>query len=362
MNTSADVWFVRLPTGRVLRAESTDAVRQYLGSGLIPSSSRVRRPAEENWVALERRTEFADLFAPRRTNGDATRVTATRPAGPGPSRPDVARSPGVGLRGMLHELLAALESTLVRGKLGVAAFACVLGGLVVAFLDAGLLDAVLPGPVVSSVAAGLAGVFLAAVAGALLTEMTYLQLARLRPASWGEAAAGLGRSLPRVFAGYLLIGGGAVLAIALLRAVPAWLGAAELSWSAAVREALTGVAVVLEVALWPVVAFALLLAPVAVVEECSLAGAFAQWAWLVRQQLPRLLLYEGLALLLGGVVALALALPLVLAAWAAGSGPAVGFVLRVLEGLALTPLVAYLAVANVFIYLNVRYGAVSQEP
>jgi hypothetical protein len=58
---------------------------------------------------------------------------------------------------------------------------------------------------------------------------------------------------------------------------------------------------------------------------------------------------------------LAFALPLAIAAWFRPGrweslDSSTGFGLCVLAGLAAAPLIAYLAVAHVFIYLNLRYG------
>jgi hypothetical protein len=95
---------------------------------------------------------------------------------------------------------------------------------------------------------------------------------------------------------------------------------------------------------------------VVVVEECSAPQALRQWWALLRQHPGRVVVYEGLALALAAV----LALPLLLAVAAAGAavgatGPAAAATLAVLGGLALTPALAVLAVANVHIYVNLRY-------
>jgi hypothetical protein len=70
------------------------------------------------------------------------------------------------------------------------------------------------------------------------------------------------------------------------------------------------------------------------------------------------LLYEALAIALGLVVTLPLVLPLLATLGfhldERLAGPA-SFTRQVLAGLALAPLFAYVTVANVFIYLNLRY-------
>jgi hypothetical protein len=191
----------------------------------------------------------------------------------------------------------------------------------------------------------------AAVSGALLTKMTYLELSRLRPARWKRTRVGLLPNILRLAFLYLVTGGLAVLAIVALRLLPSWPFD-----STGTREAVTAAAVVLEVALWPVVALSLLVGPVVVVEECSVPAALALWCRLVWRHFRRLFLYEAFAAGIGTVAAAALALPLLLTALPGDrfSGPA-GLAFWVLGGLAATPLIAYLAVANVFLYLDVRY-------
>src|SRR5437763_14564900 len=61
MRDPNDVWLVRMPDGKVVRAKSTAAVRRHVDSGLIPVESWVRRSPEEDWVTLEWAVEFTDL-------------------------------------------------------------------------------------------------------------------------------------------------------------------------------------------------------------------------------------------------------------------------------------------------------------
>jgi len=121
----------------------------------------------------------------------------------------------------------------------------------------------------------------------------------------------------------------------------------------------TVVSLVGEIILWPVLGSTLLLGPVVVVEECSVPGALRQWWWLVRRHLGRLLLYESAAVL-GGFALLPFTFPVVLAAWGrwgqwGGLDNVIGLSLVLLAGLAAAPLLAYQAVAQVFLYLNLRY-------
>ena len=142
-----------------------------------------------------------------------------------------------------------------------------------------------------------------------------------------------------------------------------WVPAAITGWAAA--AGLTGDAfdllqvgssvagLVAEVALWCAIGLIGLVAPILVVEELSLGRALAAWGRLIRDHLSRLLLAEALAVGLGSLAALPFALPVWLAAGHYPGLPAGAQNLA--YGIALAPLTAFLAVANVFIYLDVRY-------
>jgi hypothetical protein len=364
MNQAADVWYVRLPDGRVLRAASTVVLRQHLGAGRIPGDSRVRRSPDEEWVALDWTEEFADLV--RQKNGNAGSGAPDVAQGQAliASRHEGMRLPSVGLQGMAEELLAALDNTLARSKLSVACVAGVLGGAIVATAGAlgRLFDVPWPWLPQAIAAGGL--LIIAVICDILLTQMTYTELSRLRPARWVEARAGLFRFSIRLLLAALIAGGGAILAIVLLRRLPSALMPQESPDSSNLvrdfaAEGLRLAALLIEVVCWPVLGFTLLLGPVIVVEESPVVTALGQWWWLIRRHLGRLLLYESVALL-GGVAMLVFAVPLVLAAssriadWG-NFDTSTGFSLWVLAGLGVAPLLAYLAVAHVFIYLNLRY-------
>lgn len=177
------------------------------------------------------------------------------------------------------------------------------------------------------------------------------------------AQSGLGRFAGRLTAVYLLVGGVMVLDILGLRAVPSWLlHAGELEGWGVSREVLAGAATILvmlvEVVLWPVLGFALLLGPVVVIEEGSVGSTLGQWWQLLRQHLGRVFLYEALATALGVVATLPFVLPVLLTALGASAAWDYlpwRFTVWLLGGLAAAPLLAYLVVANVFIYLNLRY-------
>jgi hypothetical protein len=383
MSVIPDSWYVRFPDGRVVRADSTSAVRQHIGSGRIPPGSSVRRSADEEWVSLEWTAEFADLLKKR----SSVHVGHDRPAGHGKryghpadspaagviaSRLDPALLHTVGVQGVLQELLAALDSTLVRKKLLVG----LLAGLVVGALFA-LAPLLLPllgdRPGVPYVVWGLAAALslvVGAVAASLISRLTYVELARLRAARWREGTAGMGGTAMRLALAVLPVVGVAVALLWLLHASPGWLLRDELaSWGPA-RETVAAVLAVLAqvvgVLIVPWCLFALLLAPVLVVEGGSIVSAWSQWWRLLRQHRARALSWEALAVSFGIVASLPLGLPWLVVA-NLDPGPtetarlAVAITRQILAALALVPLTVYLIVANVFIYLNLRYEASSGQ-
>src|SRR5262245_4079396 len=343
MSDLDDTWYVRLPNGRVLRAKGTQEVRNSLHAGHIPASCQVRRAPDEEWLGMEWVEEFADLAHRRAAHGNPDRRRARRARTPKPTinleassiaaRLDPRRLPTAGVRGMLQELLAALDRTLVRGKLGVGLFAGLIAGLIAAVLQSGWLSPAW----LSWVVAGPLLLVVAAVTAGILTQGTYVELSKMRPAKWKESTARLGGLAFRICVLLLLVGGGALLVIGGLRWLTLALGEmSDLGWPAGLQEGLTataaGAALLVEVLVWPVVAFALLLPAVLVAEECGVVPALGHWLRLLRHHLPRVWLYEVLALGLGLVFAGLLSLPLIVAAASGVGGERIAFVFQVLAG------------------------------
>jgi hypothetical protein len=365
MRRLSDVWYVRLPDGRVFRASSTRGVRRHVKAGLIPANSLVRRSAKMEWVALRRRREFADLLLPRETNGAKLVPSAAEKTKRLKKHPDeigVAahldpdRLHTVGVRGLVQEALAALDCAIVRAKLGVACLVGLFGA--VGALAAGDFAAGLTFPQAAVPwAAFTAGLLIVlAVGHAVLMQMTFLELSHLRPARRAEITVGLVRNIFRVALAYLAVAGSAVLCFAVLRWFPAWLQH-ESGWKvpALAHDALVVVALILEVSLWPVLASALLLGAVLVVEDCPLRAALRQWWDVLNRHYARFFFFEALTAATGAVGVLPFAVPLAVAAVGRAALPAATDALVLLGGLAAAPLIAYLAVANVFIYLYLRY-------
>jgi hypothetical protein len=368
-----DTWYVRLPNGRVVRARSTQKLRAHLGRGNIPTSSLVRRSPREKWRPLGSIGEFADLLLPAAVNGNNA-LAVPGPAVETPSvaaRLDPTRLRTLGLGAIFQELLGALDSTLVRGKLLVAAVPALLGGILLACLDGGLLDRVFPEAWQRGGVAGLLLTLLGAAGVSLLTQMTYLEAATLRPVPWREARAGLFRSTGRVLLAWLLVGGPVATVFVVLRWLPGWLLAAGDSAglapavSTAAAQGLAAAALMVETLLWPVLILGLLLAPVVIIEPGPVWSALGRWRQLLRRQVFRIFCAEALAVALGSLAALGLALPFLLALWTSpGDGrfaAALGFVGHILAAAACAPLLAYLAVVNVFLYLYLAYGSETNE-
>jgi hypothetical protein len=358
----SDTWYIRLPTGRVMSARTTHKLRVHLGRGHIPTSSEVRRAEHEKWRPLASVAEFADLLLPAAVNG-AGPLSGSSPEIETPSiaaRLDPTRLHTLGVGALLQELLAALDSTLVRSKLVLTALAALLGGVLLAVLDSGLVDPLLPQAWQRGSLAGTVLVLLAAVTVSLLTRMTYLEVATLRPARWREVREGLWYATARVLLAWLLVGGPIAAVFVVLSRLPGWLLAVG-GPSGLAAPVASGAALVVETLLWPVPILGLLLAPLVVIEPCSVWSAVGRWRQLWRRQFFRIFFAEAVAFALAALASLALALPLLLAGWTnPGDGrSAVGVVLvgRVLAAVACTPLLAYLAVVNVFLYLFLAYGS-----
>jgi hypothetical protein len=381
--SQADFWYIRFPDGRILRAASTIILRQELSAGHIPLGSTVRRSPEDEWVSLEWTQEFADQVerltarakqaekrrrtpvpaaAPRETPNAAPVAVDAATVG---SRLDGTRLHLVGVRGYVEELLAALDSTLTAKKL-------ILGVIVGLFLG-GLFAAErawwLAGDERWRMPAWLpivTAILVLDVIACLLTRLTYVELARLRPARWDEGLAGLGGLTFRVVATQLLIRGATWGLIVLLRWLPYWLApGADEPWTVGRRIAAGTVltlGMVLEALLWTVFFLWWLMPSVLVVEECSLWRGLRQWCALLRRHLGRVLLYQMMAVGLGVLVAapfLVLMVPLFLPTFHPPEElqETAGATRFLLLGLACGPMLTYWIVANMFIYLNLRYGA-----
>jgi hypothetical protein len=395
MSSNADAWFVRFPDGRVLRATSTAVVRQQLGAGRIPTGSTVRRTPDDEWTSVEWVEEFADVVAEQRKVVDvavraggkppssplidiSADASGAKPLAPLPggnegsgvaARLDPLRLQTVGVRGLVDELIGALDSTLVRKKIAIALLAALGLGLLLALAP---LEPLKPlerwelskqGSIDRAWAA-LAVLVVGTIATALLTRMTFVEVSRLRPARWREAFSGLTGLVIRLAIALLVVAGNTLLIVELLRNLPVYFLYNNPLQDAIPAEVMAAVAVIAamlaEVLQWPIYGLALLLAPILAVERCSVGTALLQWLRLIRRQLGRAFVYEALAVGVGLIITLPLIVPLMTFATIYRFNNvrvdlAIQEARMVMEAMALGPLFAYLAVANVFIYLNLRY-------
>jgi hypothetical protein len=367
--SQADYWYIRFPDGRILRAASTTIVRQELEAGHIPIGSTVRRAPAEEWTAVAWTQEFADLVQQLSAQAAAREPEPHRHPAGGPSDHLAAVSPSrthfLRVRDYLGELVAALDSTLVARKL-------LLG--VVAGLFLGGLFALQPADWLARengllawtwIQAGVAVVALDFLT-VILVKLTYVELSRLRPALWSEARVGIGRATLRTVLTQVVLLGAAWGLMVFLRWLPYWLGPGPDESGSVPRQSAAGAALalgmVLESVLWVVFFFWWLLPPILVVEECSIGRGLWQWVDLLRKHFSGVLLYQALALSFGVLLTapcLLLIAPMFLPSFCPPEGllDLTESVRYRLLGLACSPMLTFWIVANVFIYLNLRYGA-----
>lgn len=381
-----DFWYVRFPDGRVLRAASTAILRQEVSARRIPLASTVRRSPSDEWVSLEWTQEFADVVEelaahpPSKVsrpvapsvhgtgNSRSTNSTADHSATVG-SRLDPARLHLIGVRGYVDELLAALDSALVAKKLLLGLIAALLLGTLFVLERAAWVERDSRWPATAWSLLAVCLVSFDGLAG-LLTRLTYIELSRLRPARWRHGLEGLGQVTIWVVVSKLIVWGAVGGLIVLLRWLPYWLGPGPEQLPSASQQILAGTVLVLgmvvEVLLYAVLFFWWLLPPLLVVEGCTIWSGLRQWLLLLRRHLGRVILYQTMAVGLGVLVTapfLLLIAPFFLPSFYPPEGlqDVSGRTRLVLLGLACAPLLTYWITSNVFIYLNLRYGATSQR-
>ena len=375
MKNKHDPWYIRLPDGRIVKAKSTSSVRHHVEAGNIPLNSTARRDLNEEWVALPWISEFADMNvgqrtlsslqeqAPAPTNGSAPEVDLKSGIS---SRLDPMRLQTVGIRGLVDELIAAFDSTVTAGKLVISCIAGVVAAFVVFLISRAVLFVYPEGPWLAHLLSGMAGFLVLAVTVAVLTRQTHMELSMMRPVYPRETWKGIGSYVLRIFLGYAVTIGLGVCFLLLLQNLTAWVGRATGSSSPMVADLAVlsawCLALVLYVAIFAIILLSFLVPPILVVEECSLPDAIREWRALLREHRIRVLVYEGMALALSFVAALPLMLPVQLALLygpplpdQVGSYWMGSLLPSMLHGLAIGPAIAFLAVANLFIYLNLRY-------
>jgi len=376
-----DPWFVRLPDGRTIKAKSTTSVRHHIEAGHVPLNSMVRRDSSEEWVSLIWVAEFADF-------GASSGATPPTPSGTGSNhtsrsgvsaRLDPMRLQTVGVRGLIDELIAALDSTLSRSKILPAFLASILiylGLFAARSLHHLVLDPT-DVPWLPVVAGAAFAVIVLSILNAVLGKLTHLELSSMRPAKLSEGLKGCVKyTIPALIANSVVAGSSLGL-LFLMRKVPQWTAQAltdagmHVDTQQILFTPILVVIYIISALLWIIVGLCWLLTPAIVVEESSWLAGIREWRQLIKEHFGRVVVYEGLTVMLG----IAVALPLTLAVGLAlegnlsvlpvspvspvghgeGANWVMGTVQAAMHGLTAAPLFALLAVANVFIYLNLRY-------
>lgn len=373
MSQASDAWYVRLPDGRVIRARSTESVRHHLRTGRIPLDCWVRRSPEEEWATLEWMQEFSDQvheLTQARAHPPESRGGGLPRAASIAARLDPLQLETVGIRGAVEELLAALDSTMVRVKLRVAGVTGLLAGAAFALMYLYIAHVRGEAPWWSWPVFGGVVLLAGSACQVLLTQMTYAEVSQLRPARWRDGLIRFPLAWCHVVLANAIVFGLTVSALVFLRLGPeqfrdwymAQYGEARLE---AFRDLVAVGSFLGELLLWPVLAFGLLLAPLVIVEDRSAPLALWQWLRLLVRHLGEVFLYQSVALSMAIMVTLPLGLTLALATWGMARGQAMDQELRALvhvfAGVALTPFLAYLIVANLFVYLHVRFDVAQRK-
>src|ERR1043166_6628652 len=225
MASSVDLWYIRLPDGRVLRARGTEMLRRILKTGRIPWDCRVRRDPDAPWQTLVRTPEFADL------------VPADSVAEEGPERPASqtyhrpASTPELrtlGMRGLVDELFNVFDSSLQHDKLTAAAIIGLAMGVTFVLGDGAAqilteLNQSAYWVYLAYVLTAIVLLFLLNLCTSVLGQMTALELSRFRPAHFSEVRTGMFGYAFRLTAATTLVSGVIFGLGAVLRMVPTWL-------------------------------------------------------------------------------------------------------------------------------------------
>ena len=356
MSEESDHWFIRFPNGKMARAVGAAMLRKQITDGRVPADAELRRKSEERWRRVTDHPEFADLSDANGAWEELPVKAEAKAALTVASRVDPAQLRQPGVRVLLDELLAALDSTLVIRKM---LLACVMAlPLWVLFVAASQVSWLPPdlAPWQPAAAAGLT-VLVLLLLQAMVARMTFTELSRMRPARIRDSYPGLfGLWIKAVLVQGVAIGLACIVAWD-LRLLPAWtmsLGAGTL-WAPGVAWAAMCAGTLLQTAMWPAL---LLLAPfmaACVTEEGSLGQALSQWRRVVAANLWKVFIAQWLILALAALVALPVAWLLAPCLLEGMSPPGMLVARSLLAALGACLATAYLSAANVFLYLHLRY-------
>jgi len=357
MSTADDPWYVRLPNGQTARVPSTDALRIYIENGTLPRESLVRRRGKDPWLPLEAVPVVADL-AHEPPSEDGTPVGLA-------AKLDGLQFKTLGVRGIAQELLTALDNTLVPAKLVVGclfAMLVLLAGFVVRFVASEIgiggywfVDLIVVALKLAVLALGVT----------ILTRYTHREVSEMRSVRWSEATDSLSGTFMQVLFAFLVVPGILLGLIVMFPHIIGWIAPTILGLNLGINlgemlVSLISLAMLfLSVAMWVLLGVSFLIAPVIVIEDCGFARGLKEWRALLKEQWGSVVLYEAIAITLGFVASLPHLLPVYFATmYGSGLVPPnqLGTVgVNLLYGFAAGPFLAYMAVANVFIYLNLRY-------
>lgn len=377
MKQVRDAWYIRFPNGQEIKAKSTAAVIYHIQQGTIPKNSWARRSREEEWMKLEWHAEFTEAVTgikpPRETAEDSGRDgegrSALRPPTGVAERMDPMQLRSVGVRGLLDDLLGAVDCAFRRDKLIIALIGAGLIGLVIGgvpYLAVKLGDMLgIPETVDSmsglvDLAATISAAIVFAITNALLTKMTYLELSTSRVVGLSEAARGIVASVAKMLIVYIVLVGGAFYLMSLLHRLPGWLTVPPTQimeaplGSRVLAATVSIVGLLCEVVLWVVIVLTWLLPPILVGEEYSLVGGIREWLGLIASHFNRIALAEVMTLGVGLLLAAPVFLPIQRALTHFSL-----YLPQPIETMAIalsaTAFLAVVAVGNVFIFLDAKY-------
>ncbi len=367
MSKVKQTWYIRLPDGRVVRANSTASVRHHLQSGTFPASIMIRRKSETKWVTPEYIDEFADLVpraeeaalgaSPPGSNGTTESIAPNATM----SRIDPLRLQTIGIRGVIEEMAAAVDSAMSRDKFRIA----LLGGIFTLLAGTALVWSLprlvtMPAYLLNTVFAMILTLGFASVMAAV-ARLTHLEESLLRPAHWNEVRHGFGAILRRLLPIMVLMPGIPWFLLMLMSNFPQWVVEAMPD---AFRLQLVGGVVNVHnllagVICWLLVGLSVLLVPIVVVEEeLGLSGVLGRWWRIVRDNPEQVFLFGVLVLLFTFVLASPILLTLSQVQGITLMGAATlitQFTADALLGLGLAPALAFFGTATTFIYLNLQY-------
>ncbi|MEZ6141399.1 MAG: hypothetical protein R3B84_12580 [Zavarzinella sp.] len=402
MKEHYDPWLVRLPDGRTISAKSTAAVRRHMEHGVIPKNSMARRSPEDEWRELEWIAEFADLIhggprliapeprpLPKEFEAEEESITseeakphhATPPplhrSGSSSSNTttstgmhDPLRLQSVGVRGLVDELLTAFDAALKSHKLLTSALWCavvaftivILGYFAFRITEAIWLTKLITYSVSLAAAAGLF---------TLISKQAHEEATTAKRVSPMQAIRGIVPEFVQVLLIMLAIYGGGFLVLYLLNLAPEQISKLVSNLSDNLASIVTTLLVIVLKIISIVVVLIMLLGtfaiPIRVVEQANPKQIISDWIQLLKVHRQRALIYQAGAIMTSLVAAIPTIIPIYLTMSFGPSMPRNESALSTffpiftqafdtsLYAFAFGPALGYYIVANLYIYLHLRY-------